>query len=179
MNAPGERVVVSNEPDGMTQMRQLANGDLDKFRVTLETSQLVFNVMRPTEQPKCVHGRPVLVMPGAHARLSNIDKAGNFIQDEFFVVGNKKVERRAGQSAGALMRTWRQFRDGGDEEIRRFFDEVEIMQQPSAFCDSIVVGWIDKMRHDEGHTRRIVVRDMFAGGLGDSVKRSPKLGMSM
>ena len=172
MNAPGERVVVSNEPDGMTQMRQLANGDLDKFRVTLETSQLVFSVMRPTEQPKCVHGRPVLVMPGAHARLSNIDKNGNFIKDEFFVVGNKKVERRAGQSAGALMRTWRQFRDSGDEKIRRYLDEVEIMQQPSAFCDSIVVGWIDEMRYEEGHTRRITVRDMFAGGLSESVKRS-------
>ena len=172
MNEPGARVIFSSELDGMSQMRQLANGDLDKFRVTLETSQVVFNLMRPHEQPKCVHGRPVLVMPGAHARLSNIDKNGNFIKDEFFVVGNKKVERRAGQSAGALMRTWRQFRDSGDEELRRYFDEVEIMQQPSAFCDSIVVGWIDEMRYEECHTRRITVRDMFAGGLSDSVKRS-------
>ena len=52
----------------------MAKGEGDRFRVTLELSQIVTNTFKPNEKPEVKHGRPVLVVPGAHARLSNIDE---------------------------------------------------------------------------------------------------------
>ena len=39
------------------------------------------------------------------------------------------------------------------------------MQQPSAFCDSAIINWInDTRRSQEGFRHMVVIRDMFAGG---------------
>ena len=52
----------------------MAKGEGDRFRVTLELSQMVTNTFEPNEKPAVKHGLPVLLVPGAHARLSNIDE---------------------------------------------------------------------------------------------------------
>ena len=62
-------------------------------------------------------------------------------------------------------------RDSGDEEMRQFFKEIEVMQQPSAFCDGVIIAWIAEMRKKEGYDKIISVRDMFAGGLSASCRR--------
>ena len=67
--------------------------------------------------------------------------------------------------------SWRKLRDQGDEECRAFFRDFEVMQQPSAFCDGIIIAWIAELRKKEGYTQVISVRDMFAGGLSASCKR--------
>ena len=95
------------EEDGVAQTRQSAQGEGDRFRVTLELSQVVSGKFKPSEKPAVRHGRPVLVAPGAHARLSNIDESGLFIEDEVFVVKGKQRVRKAGTSAGYLMLSWR------------------------------------------------------------------------
>ena len=43
-NEPGGQIVQCHEEDGMRQMRQAAPSEADRFRVTLELSQLVRNV---------------------------------------------------------------------------------------------------------------------------------------
>ena len=113
---PGAQVQVIEAEDGMTQMRQQGRGEADRFRVTLELAQVVRNVFKPSEEPTVRHARPVLVVPGAHARLSNIDEAGLFIEDEIYEVKGKQKVRKAKTSAGQLMRSWRDLRDGA---IRR------------------------------------------------------------
>ena len=45
------------------------------------------------------------------------------------------------------------------------------MQQPSAFCDGVIIAWIAEMRKKGGYDKVISVRDMFAGGLSASCKR--------
>ena len=43
------------------------------------------------------------------------------------------------------------------------------MQQPSAFCDAIILNWINEMRRNvEGWNQMVVIRDMFRGGLATS-----------
>ena len=42
--------------------------------MTLEVSQMATNTFKPNEKLEGKHGPPVLVVPGAHARLSNIDE---------------------------------------------------------------------------------------------------------
>ena len=51
------------------------------------------------------------------------------------------------------------------------FHDIEVMQQPSAFCDGIIIAWIAEMRKREGYDKLIVVRDMFAGGLSQSCRK--------
>ena len=168
---PGGQVRSTHSDDGMAQMRQNANAEADRFRVTFEMSQLVFNVFKPSEAPLVRHGRPVLVVPGTHARLSNIDAQGCFIEDETFEVKGKQRVRKKGTNAGKLMESWRKLRDGDDESAKAWLSSVELMQQPAAFCDSVIVCWIAEMRRKEEANRMIVVRDMFAGGLSASCVR--------
>ena len=105
-------------------------------------------------------------------RDSNIDKGGFFIEDETFVVKNKTVLRRKGESAGVLMKSWRDLRDGDDEDVRRWLSRVEVMQQPAAFADGVITSWICEMRlKHEGLITQVCVRDLFAGGLSASIQR--------
>ena len=91
-NEPGEQLVECFEEDGMTQMRQAASSESDRFRVTLELSQTVRSVYKPDTPFEVSHGVPVLIVPGVHARLSNISEEGAFVEDEVFEV--KKSRRR-------------------------------------------------------------------------------------
>ena len=45
------------------------------------------------------------------------------------------------------------------------------MQQPSAFCDGIIIAWITEMRKRDGYDKVISVRDLFAGGTSASCRR--------
>ena len=72
--------------------------------------------------------------------------------------------RKAGTSAGNLMLSWRKLRDEGDEEMRGYFEDIEVMQQPAAFADGVIISWNAEMRKNEGYSKVISVRDMFAGG---------------
>ena len=171
LSEPGAQRVCVEEPDGMAQMRQTARGEGDRFRVTLELSQVVTNVFKPSEKPEVRHGRPVLVLPGAHARLSNIDERGMFLEDEVFIVKGKQKVRKANTSAGNLLLSWRKLRAEADEEMKTFFRDIEVMQQPAAFCDGVIIAWISEMRKREGFDKVISVRDMFAGGLSASCRR--------
>ena len=121
----------SEQPDGMGQTRQYAKGEASRFRVTVEMAQVVTNVFKPSEKPEVRHVKPVMVVPGAHGRLSNISPEGNFYEDEVFVVKGKTKVRKAGTSAGNLMLTYRTLRDKGPDDIKDCFNEVEVMQQPN------------------------------------------------
>ena len=171
LSEPGQQAMRNDEPDGMAQTRQSGKGEGDRFRVTLECAQVVSNVFKPSEKPEVRHARPVLVLPGAHARFSNISPEGLFIEDDIYMVKRNQKVRKAGTSAGKLMLSWRNLRDEGDEEMKEFFNEIEVMQQPAAFCDGVIIAWIAEMRKKEGYDQFISVRDMFAGGLGASCKR--------
>ena len=171
LSEPGQQAMRIDESDGMAQTRQSGKGEGDRFRVTVECAQVVSNVFKPTEKPEVRHARPVLVVPGSHARLSNLSPEGLFIEDEIYMVKGKQKVRKANTSAGNLMLSWRKLRDEGDEEMKLFFNQIEVMQQPSAFCDGVIIAWIAEMRKKEGYDQLISVRDMFAGGLGASCKR--------
>ena len=167
----GGQVMVHTAEDGMTQMRQVAPSEADRFRVTLELSQIVRNVFKLGAPIEVTHGVPVLVVPGAHCMLSNISEAGTFIKDEAFEVKGKQVVRKVGSSAGRLMASWRQLRNHGSQESKSFLREVDVMQQPGAFADGVICNWTAEMRAHREASQMVVVRDMFAGGLSQSTKR--------
>ena len=98
----GGQVLQNDSADGMAQMRQIANVEADRFRVTFEMSQLVFNVFNLAEAPLVRHGRPVLVVLGSHARLSNFDAQGCIIEDEIFEVKGKQRVRKKRHHGGEV-----------------------------------------------------------------------------
>ena len=76
----------------------------------------------------------ILVVPGTHARLENIDSAGRWIEDEVFEVGNKTVHHKKGESVGNTMVSWRALREAAPE----LFTEVRVWQSPTAFVDGVI-----------------------------------------
>ena len=93
LSEPGQQVQVVEAEDGMRQMRQEGRSEADRFRVTLELAQVVRNVFKPSEAPTVAHVTPVLVVPGAHARLCNIDKDGLISEDDVFEARGKQTVR--------------------------------------------------------------------------------------
>ncbi|CAE7778430.1 unnamed protein product [Symbiodinium sp. CCMP2592] len=79
----------------------------------------------------------LLVVHGSHARLNNIDSSGRFLRDETFEFSGKVICRKAGSSAGNLLRGWRQARDKDPS----LFRQISLMSQPSANVDGIIFAW--------------------------------------
>eukprot|EP00439_Symbiodinium_sp_Y106_P029249 s977_g3.t1 len=79
----------------------------------------------------------LLVVHGSHARLNNIDSSARFLRDETFEFSGKVICRKAGSSAGNLLRAWRQARDNDPS----LFRQISLMSQPSANVDGIIFAW--------------------------------------
>ena len=103
----------------------------------------------PVGKPEVRHAKAVLLVLGCHARLSNIDEHGRFKEDEVFMVKKKQTVRKAKTSAKNLMLSWRKLKDDGDEEMKAFFRDIEVMQQPNAFCDGVINAWLAELRNNE------------------------------
>ncbi len=82
---------MSTKVEGMTQTRGAEVEGGDKYRITLEVQQDLH------------HGRPLLILIGKHARLSNLDDDGRFIRTEAFEFCGTPVLRKAGTSARGLL----------------------------------------------------------------------------
>ena len=101
---------VEDKGEGMTQTRGAEVEGGDKYRITLEVQQDLFNDFDPDLEPVAKHGRPLLILIGKHARLSNIDDNGLFIRTEAFESCGVPVLRTAGTSARGLLKSWVELR---------------------------------------------------------------------
>ncbi|CAE7200793.1 unnamed protein product, partial [Symbiodinium sp. CCMP2592] len=95
----------------------------------------------------------LLVVHGSHARLNNIDSSGRFLRDETLEFSGKVICRKAGSSAGNLLRGWRQARDKDPS----LFRQISLMSQPSANVDGIIFAELAALAPASVH-----VRDCFA-----------------
>ena len=121
-------------------------GEADKLRITLELRHAVLNYLKDGEDPVYVELPPILVVYGVHGSLSNISEDRRWIENERFMIGDKEVLRKAGERIPAnFMEGWLSVRD----EDPQAFEEVIVMQQPSATVDEIIAAW-----EVEGFARR-------------------------
>ena len=110
-----------------------------------------------------------LIFPGAHASLQNISADHRFIKTESFEVGGVTVEHKAGSKTRLLFQL---------VELRKkkpsLFEKVEIYQQPSSNCDSVILKW---MVSEQGRQDPYSVwnRDSFAATFSDSVIQAQKV----
>jgi hypothetical protein len=155
--------------DGMTQKRSggQCEGMDDKFRVTLETRQAVLNWFADgSASPTSMQIPPILIVHGVHCRMSNISDDRKWLEDEEFTVAGHTVFRKKGQKVGGnLMAHWSALRASNPQ----FFLDVVVMQQPSATCDEIIVGW---SMEDLGKRfpATVLQRDLVSGALSDNAK---------
>jgi len=154
------------------QHRGQGVSEQDRYRVTLELCQAVEGYFG-TEAPVGRIMKSSLILVGTHARLSNIDDNGCFIADENFVWRGKEVVRRAGSSARGLLKAWVELRRSS-QAVRGMLKKIDVYQQPSGFSDAIVTSWI--VAEGAKHVPvAIHQRDLFAGGLSESVRPKPGL----
>lgn len=118
---------------GLKQKRSLKEPCADRYRITYEARQAVYNYC--SEKPlqgKVLPG--LVVVHGVHARLNNISEDGKFISDESFWSKGNLVQRNAGESAGKLLLPYRQLRTLKPQ----LFEAVSVMQQPAGNVDSVI-----------------------------------------
>ena len=112
----------------------------DRFRVTFEAMQLVSGFFDHEKTPvgHCMRG--ILIVPGQHARLDNIDEHGKWKEDEtFFYMGQQRRHVR-GESCGRALISWRKLRD----ELPQAFRHFSVMSQPASNSDGICLPWVIK-----------------------------------
>ena len=159
------------ESEAVAQTRQRGDADAEKFRVTYEAAQCLSNLWSDGGELSVRQLKPVLVFPGAYARLSNIGEDGCFRKTERFVVKGKETVRPQGSKAGGLMSSWRQLRDHGTEFEKELVNKFDIYQQPAGFCDGVIVSWTTEARAAEV-PQCLHVRDAFAAGWAESSMRA-------
>ncbi|CAE7228958.1 unnamed protein product [Symbiodinium sp. CCMP2592] len=127
---------------GQRQKRAFLDADSVRYRVTYEARQALYGLCKDPalEGESGLSGQVLpglLVVHGSHARLNNIDSSGRFLRDETFEFSGKMICRKAGSSAGNLLRGWRQARDKDPS----LFRQISLMSQPSANVDGIIFAW--------------------------------------
>ena len=157
---------------GQGQKRAFVDADSVRYRVTYEARQALYGLCKdpgPDGQPE-LSGRVLpglLVVHGTHARLDNIDSSGRFLKDESFEFAGKLVCRKAGSSAGNLLRGWRDAR----EQAPHLFTQICVMSQPSANVDGIIFAWSQESLAAVAPAS-VHVRDCFAAAWSSSAAGS-------
>ena len=129
---------LEGDNEGMAQKRGQGLTEQDKFRITFEACQEILDyVQSPEVEPKGRIGKSKLVIPGAHANLSNISDEHTIIEDEAFVYEGIERIRKAGQKVSSLMCSWVELRHQ-NPEVRKMLEKIEVYQQPSGFVDNII-----------------------------------------
>eukprot|EP00438_Fugacium_kawagutii_P023501 Skav201510 [mRNA] locus=scaffold1154:403000:409629:+ [translate_table: standard] len=83
--------------------------------------------------------------------------------DETFSVGDKTITRKKGESAGKILLPYRRLR----KEHPDLVGEVDIMSQPAANVDSVILTWVIQ-RQAEEYPCSVWMRDCFSSVFADS-----------
>ena len=140
------------------QKRGWDDDQASKFRITVELRQVVKGWFR-SGTPTGELADSLVIVPGVHARLSNITADGRWLKTEKFWIGRKKVVRIAGRKVGLIMQSWRNLRSKCPE----LFEGISLMQQPAAVMDSILNNWALE-EHGMKYPVSIWQRDLSGGG---------------
>ena len=68
----------------MSQLRGNQESGAEKYRITVELAQVVRNYFDAELDPVGELAQTLVIVPGTHARLSNISDEGTFLKDEVF-----------------------------------------------------------------------------------------------
>ena len=164
-------ILMSSFGDGMTQLRNKQVGD-EKFRITVVMRQAILHYFDESKKPRGIQLPPIVVMPGVHARISNISPDGKWVEDEVIKVGQKTIIRNKNEKVDAsIMKQWRKIRSLQPDLVA----SVVLMQQPAAWRDEVITSWSYHDLHDrmqkEGFHNIIMVHDLVGHQLTQNVRK--------
>ena len=166
----GEKTLADAMQELPGQLRGAGKPEASRVRVTYEARQVILNWFEDGAQPLGVVDTGVLVASGIHARLSNLDSEGRWIEDEEFEVAGKRVFRKGGTSAGGVMRQWVKLRAQHPD----MFSQMEVYQQPAGFMDEIILVW-SRQSFQKKYPQAVWQRDLFSAALSAGSRRAMSL----
>ena len=143
----------------------------DKFRITFENVNAVLNYFRPDRDPEGVVCKSLLIVPGAHAKLDNIDvESYTWKETQVFSICGEEVVYTAGASAAPHLKAY--------VEVKRLhpelFEKIRVYAQPAATMDEVTQVWhIEDLMKE--FPQAVHQRDLFSAALTDKSKIAMKL----
>ena len=131
----------------------------EKVRVTYVDRNVVYHAHDPEKAPEGQRIKPVLIVPGAHARISNItlEPPYKWINTETFEYLGQEITHTANTSTKGTMKEWCELR----KKCPYMFEQVVLMQQPAAWRDEVIVTWCQEDLHMRFQNKPILqVHDM-------------------
>jgi len=134
--------------------------------------QAIMHYFDENKKPKGIQLPPIVVMPGVHARISNIGMDDTWVDDEIIKVGQKTIIRKKGDKVDAgIMKRWRKVRASQPDLVA----SVVLMQQPAAWRDEVITSWSYHDLHDrlskDGFHNIIMVHDLVGHQLTQTVRK--------
>ncbi|CAE7781713.1 Bbs2, partial [Symbiodinium necroappetens] len=139
---PGDewQLAMPDEGHGKSHLTTRRQEKADRMRVTFEAMQLVTGFFDPESAPSGHVMKGLLIVPGQHGRLDNIDEHGRWKEDEVFFYMGQERRRIKGESCGRCLISWRKLRD----EMPHVFRHFTVMSQPASNSDGIILPWVIK-----------------------------------
>ena len=142
-----------------------------KFRITYEARQRIVGLPVGSDGVRGEVAAGLLVFPGVHARLSNLDSNGRWIKSEEFEVAGCKIVHKAGEASKALK--WAV--DLRKEAPELFEGKLDIMSQPSCNLDSVLLKWVIEDQIEK-EPLAVWIRDSFAAIFSEEIRETQALG---
>ena len=142
---------------------------VEKWRITYEARQRISNITGNGPPVGSVE-KGLLIFPGSHASLDQLDHDGKYIKDVSFQVGEKITEHKKGSKCSGLQWAVKMRKDHPD-----LMSKIDIMQQPSSNCDAIILSWIIQQQIKR-EPASLFIRDCFSAAFADEVKSVQFLG---
>ena len=160
----------------LSHKRDAGFSEETRFRITVEARQLVRKFFSKDfdEEPEAQVYKTLVVVPGVHCRLSNISEDGRWLADESFSYGGELIERKKGESVGVVAKRWRALRTAHPE----LFQNLSLMQQPSAFVDSVIFTW-SQLELAKEIPQAVWQRDLFQAAFSESARSATSLAQSI
>ena len=142
-----------------------------KFRITYEARQRIVGLPVGSDGVRGEVAAGLLVFPGVHARLSNLDSNGRWIKNEEIEVAGCKIVHKAGEASKALK--WAV--DLRKEAPELFEGKLDIMSQPSCNLDSVLLKWVIEDQIEK-EPLAVWIRDSFAAIFSEEIRETQALG---
>ena len=142
-----------------SQVRGTLPHGQEKVRVTYVDRNVVYHAHDPEKAPEGQRIKPVLIVPGLHARISNItlEPPYKWINTETFEYLGQEITHTANTSTKGTMKEWCELR----KKCPYMFEQVVLMQQPAAWRDEVIVTWCQEDLHMRFQNKPILqVHDM-------------------
>ena len=153
--------------EGMSQLRGESHGNQDKFRITVDLEQVIYNYFEDADVvPVADFGITSVILTGKHYNDSNVDNQRCYIADEKFCRDGIEVNHIAGTRVEAGLGN--QIQDFRENHPELYAEMIELgfrfYQQPAGFEDALITCWKIQAQL-KVHGQNMALRDLFTGAL--------------